>query len=92
MISSVAKPVPVVAKMGGNSNSAKRRSLEKARIQKLKSWHEDVKKIAKAELDFIASIFKEDTENEHSENRDWIRADEEDDDAPGDGKLVTKEP
>lgn len=85
------KPVPVVAKMGGNSNSAKRRSLEKARIQKLKSWHEDVKKIAKAELDFIASIFKED-EDEHSKNRDWVRVDEEDDDAPGDGKLVKKEP
>ncbi len=88
MISAVSVK-PVVAKLNSNSNSAKRRSLEKARIQKLKGWHEDVKKIAKAELDFIASIFKDD---EHSENRDWVRADEEDDDAPGDGKLVKKEP
>lgn len=83
----------VVAMSGGsftksNSNN-KRRVLEKARIQKLKAWHENVKKIAKSEVDFITSIFKDDKD---SENRDWLRVDDEDVDEKGDGALVTKDP
>ena len=50
----------------------RRRVLEKARINKLKSWHENVKKIARSEVDFIKSIFRD----EDIENRDWIRDDE----------------
>ncbi len=50
----------------------KRRVLEKARIHKLKNWHEHVKKIARSEVDFIKSIFRD----EDIENRDWIRDDE----------------
>lgn len=34
----------------------KRRVFEKARIQKLKSWHESAKKIAKAEIEFRDNV------------------------------------
>lgn len=69
----------------------RRRALEKARIQKLKLWHDDVKKIARSEIDFIASIFKEDDKD--PQNRDWVRDDEEDwSDEEGDGKLVETKP
>jgi hypothetical protein len=82
----------VVLAMSGftksDSNSNRRRALEKARIQKLKSWHENVKKIAKSEVDFIASIFMDDKD---SENRDWLRTDDEDVDEKGDGALVKKD-
>jgi hypothetical protein len=54
------------------SNNHKRRVLEKARIQKLKNWHENVKTIARSEVDFIKSIFRD----EDIEDRDWIRDDE----------------
>lgn len=68
----------------------RRRALEKARIQKLKLWHEDVKKIARSEIDFIASIFKDDKD---PQNRDWVRDDEDDwSDEEGDGKLVETKP
>lgn len=69
-------------------NKQRRRTLEKARIQKLKSWHEDVKKIARSELDFIASIFRDDKD---AEDRDWLRDDEENVDAEGDGKVAQKD-
>lgn len=65
-------------------NNRKRRVLEKSRIQRLKTWHEDVKKIARSELDFIASIFKDDKD---SENRDWLRDYESDDE----GQEVSRE-
>ena len=55
--------------------------MEKKRIQTLKNWHEDVKKIAKSELDFINSILQDDKD---PEDRDWIRDDEEDD-----GEIIT---
>lgn len=71
-------------------SSNRRRTFEKARIQKLKSWHEDVKKIARSELDFIASIFKEENDKD-PENRDWLRDDEEDDNTERDGALVKKD-
>lgn len=68
----------------------RRRALEKARIQKLKLWHEDVKKIARSEIDFIASIFKDDKD---PQNRDWVRDDEDDwEDEEGDGALVETKP
>lgn len=70
-------------------NRTKGRVAEKARIQKLKSWHENVKKIARSEIDFIASIFKEDDKD--TENRDWLRDDQEDDDEKRDGALVKKD-
>jgi hypothetical protein len=46
----------------------KRRAMEKARIQKLKVWHENVKKIARSEIEFISALFKEDDET-HNE---WL--------------------
>lgn len=68
----------------------RRRSLEKARIQKLKLWHEDVKKIARSEIDFIASIFKDDKD---PQNRDWVRDFEEDgSDEEGYGQVVETKP
>lgn len=81
------KPMVVVASL--NSNGNRRRTFEKARIQKLKNWHEDVKKIARSEIDFIKSIFKDENDKD-SENRDWIRDDEEDVKVTErDGKMVT---
>ena len=50
----------------------RRRVVEKARIQKLKNWHENVKNIARSEVDFIKSIFRD----EDIEDRDWIRDEE----------------
>ena len=65
----------------------KRRVLEKKRIQTLKNWHEDVKKIAKSEIDFINSILQDNDKD--SKDRDWVRDYEEDEDTPeGDGKMV----
>lgn len=67
----------------------KRRVLEKRRIQTLKNWHEDVKKIAKSEMDFINSILQDDKD---AEDRDWIRDDEEDEDSTeGERKMVKKD-
>lgn len=71
-------------------NRTKGRVAEKARIQKLKSWHENVKKIARSELDFIASIFKEEDDKD-AKDRDWLRDDEEDVDEKGDRALVKKD-
>ena len=68
-------------------NRTKGRAAEKARIQKLKNWHEGVKKIARSEIDFMKSIFK-DEDDKDSENRDWLRDDEENVDEKGDGALV----
>lgn len=68
-------------------NNRKRRVLEKSRIQRLKTWHEDVKKIARSELDFIASIFKDDKD---SENRDWLRDYESDDEGQEISREVVK--
>lgn len=51
----------------------KRRALEKRRIQTLKSWHEDLKRIAKSEMDFINSILQDDKD---SEDRDWSESDQ----------------
>lgn len=65
----------------------RRRAIEKARIQKLKMWHEDVKKIARSELDFITSIFND----KNVEDRDWLRDDEEDDEPKGSGEMVKKD-
>lgn len=53
-------------------NTQKRRALEKKRIQTLKMWHEDVKKIAKSEIDFINSILQDDKDGE---DRDWSEVD-----------------
>lgn len=77
--------VPVM--MSTNPINRKRRILEKARIQKLKMWHEDVKKIAKSEMDFITSIFKDDKD---SEDRDWLRDYESDDEGQEVGREVVK--
>lgn len=67
----------------------KRRVIEKRRIQTLKNWHEDVKKIAKSEIDFINSILQDDKD---SKDRDWVRDYEEDEDtSEGDGKMVKKD-
>lgn len=84
--------ITVVAMSGGSfTNSNRRRVFERARIQKLKSWHEDVKKIARSELDFIASIFK-DQDDKDSKNRDWLRDYESDDEEPeGNGKVAQKD-
>lgn len=71
-------------------NSKRRRVLEKARIQKLKSWHESAKKVARSEIDFIKSIFKDENDKD-SEDRDWLRDDEDDIDQKGDGALVKKD-
>ena len=69
-------------------NTNKRRTFEKARIQKLKMWHEDVKKIAKSEIDFITSIFND----KDSEDRDWLRDDQEDDKvSKGSWEVVEKD-
>ena len=79
----------VVVAMSGGSFTNKRRVIEKARIQKLKSWHENVKKIARSEVDFIKSIFKDDKD---SENRDWLRDYESDDEGSENNReVVTKE-
>jgi hypothetical protein len=76
-----------------SSNSNRRRTLEKARIHKLKHWHENVKKIARSEMDFIASIFKDEDENvKNSEDRDWLRDDETDIQvSEGEGAMVKKD-
>lgn len=86
-----ATSIPHQPKRPSSSFTHKRRTLEKARIQKLKLWHEDVKKIARSEIDFIASIFKDD---KNAENRDWVRDFEEDesDDEERDGFMVEKKP
>jgi hypothetical protein len=42
--------------------------MEKARIQKLKVWHENVKKIARSEIEFISALFKEEDETPH----EWL--------------------
>lgn len=66
-----------------------RRTLEKKRIQQLKLWHEDVKKIAKAETVFFGKIFGSIFQDDkNSEDRDWIRDDESDDEPEEGGKLV----
>jgi hypothetical protein len=66
----------------------KRRVLEKARIQKLKNWHENVKQIARSEVDFIKSIFRD----EDIEDRDWIRDDETSyDEQPKNSRDLVKE-
>lgn len=80
--------IPVTVTMSTNPINRKRRILEKSRIQKLKSWHEDVKKIARSELDFITSIFKDDKD---SENRDWLRDYESDDEGQETRREVVKE-
>lgn len=82
--------IPVVMMSASPINrNRKRQILEKSRIQKLKSWHEDVKKIARSELDFITSIFKDDKD---SEDRDWLRDYESDDEGQKDsGEVVKKE-
>lgn len=67
-------------------DNQRRRVLEKKRIQTLKSWHDNVKKIAKSEMDFIASILQDDAKD--TENRDWIRDDKEDENTVTDGKMV----
>ena len=72
-------------------NRTKGRAAEKARIQKLKNWHENVKTIARSEIDFIKSIFKDEEDDKNSENRDWLRDDEEDIDEKGDGALVKRD-
>lgn len=70
-------------------STQKRRVLEKRRIQTLKNWHEDVKKIAKSEMDFINSILQDDKD---AEDRDWIRDDEENEDSTeGERKMVKKD-
>lgn len=66
----------------------RKRQLEKKRIQTLKMWHENVKKIAKSEVDFITSIFQDD---KNSEDRDWIRDDETEEKSEGDGEVVEKD-
>jgi hypothetical protein len=80
----------VIAMSGGSfTNSNRRRVLEKSRIQKLKSWHENVKKIARSEMDFIASIFKDENDKD-SENRDWLRDYESDDEGSEGNREVVK--
>ncbi len=66
----------------------KRRNLEKARLQKLKQWHEDVKKIAKSEIDFIQRIFKDET----PEDRDWVLDEEDVPTTENGGEMVKKDP
>lgn len=66
-------------------NTNKRRVAEKKRIQTLKMWHEDLKKIARSEMNFISSIFQDD---KNTKDRDWIRDDEESSDEEADGSLV----
>ncbi len=61
--------VKVTATLHNNFGRRRRREFEKARIQKLKNWHEDVKRIAKSEVDFIRSLFKD----EDIESRSWVR-------------------
>ncbi len=81
---------PVKMSLGNNRF---RRGMEKKRIQQLKAWHEDVKKIAKSEAIFVSKIFegifKEDDKD--PENRDWIRSDEDADEPETDGKMVKKD-
>lgn len=72
-------------------NRTKGRAAEKARIQKLKNWHEGVKQIARSEIDFIKSIFKDEEDDKNSENRDWLRDYEEDINEKGDRALVKKD-
>lgn len=66
----------------------KRRNLEKARIQKLKQWHENVKSIAKSEIDFIQRIFKDET----PEDRDWVLDEESSSATENSGAMVKKDP
>lgn len=66
----------------------RKRQLEKKRIQTLKMWHENVKNIAKSEVDFITSIFQDDKD---SEDRDWIRDDETEEKSEGDRQVVEKD-
>lgn len=63
----------------------KRRVLEKRRIQTLKMWHEDIKKIAKSEIDFINSILQDDKD---TEDRDWSEVDGKEE---GDWEVVKKD-
>ena len=66
----------------------RKRQLEKKRIQTLKMWHENVKNIAKSEVDFITSIFQDDKD---SEDRDWFRDDETEEKSEGDRAVVEKD-
>lgn len=81
--SSAQRPISI-------GNQQKRRVLEKRRIQTLKTWHENVKNIAKSEIDFITSILQDENDKD-SENRDWIRDDEENDDTVGNRQMVKKD-
>lgn len=83
MLTIVARAPVTMATAKFNTN--KRRAFEKKRVQTLKSWHEDVKKIAKSEVDFIKSIFQDDKD---SEDRDWVRDDETDEEPPKDRSVV----
>jgi hypothetical protein len=62
--------------------------MEKKRVQTLKMWHENVKKIAKSEMDFIKSILQDDKD---SEDRDWVRDDESETEPTGDWEMVKKD-
>ena len=66
-------------------NTQKRRALEKRRIQTLKLWHDDLKKIAKSEIDFINSILQDDKDGE---DRDWSEVDGKEE---GDWEVVKKD-
>ena len=66
----------------------RRHYAEKKRVQTLKMWHENVKKIAKSEFDFIKSIIQDDKD---SEDRDWVRDDETETESKGDGEMVKKD-
>lgn len=81
MLTVVAGQRPVVK----FPQTQKRRVLEKRRIQTLKMWHEDIKKIAKSEIDFINSILQDDKD---SEDRDWSEIDGKEE---GDWEMVKKD-
>lgn len=80
----VVKPMATTAKF----NTNKRRAVEKKRIQTLKMWHENVKKIAKSEIDFIKSILQDDKD---SEDRNWVRDDEIEKEPERDWEMVEKD-
>lgn len=80
--------VLIMASSGARFDTNKRRLAEKKRIQTLKVWHENVKKIAKSEVDFIKSILQDDKD---SKDRDWIRDDEDEKEPEGDWEMVKKD-
>ena len=80
--------IVATAKFSTNTNTNKRRYMEKKRVQTLKMWHENVKKIAKSEMDFIKSILQDDKD---SEDRDWVRDDESETEPTGDWEMVKKD-